>query len=701
MYYYFYQVFMILSLVIAIFVITLTWHRRHLPGAKAMIALMAAVFVWTLGFFLEARSSTLDGQLFFNNIGYLGSMAVPPAWLVFSSNYTNSLKFMRGWRVIAICVIPAAITVLIWTNNWHHLMWSNLHLATSGPFTITAKTYGPGFWVALVFNYTLIGAGSIILLRRLFVGGPLYKGQGYSIMASVCLPWIWNLIYVFNWVSLPRKDLTPLAFAISGCAVTLGLLRYHLFTTIPFAREFIVRQLRDAVFIFNVHNTLVEANPIALKIAGTDNKVIGKKLGDLLSVSPLFTHLTASSEHNEFSLSVSGENHLFEIEITFLYINQREPAGRLIILRDITERRKSEEQYHLVTENSADIIYKLSLKDSRFSFVSPSVTRVLGYTEKEALSLTIRDVIMPESYEKQRSQMEKDIKTGISRNTLDLDGIHKDGHIIPLEVHSSLIRDENGVPSEIVGVARDITKRKKMESQLIIQDRLVSIGQLTSGVAHELNNPLTGIINFSSLLLKRELPEDIRQDIEAINEEAQRTSYIIKNLLAFTRKQEQQKAPVNIMDALQKVLSLRAYEQKVNNIAVVVREEPGLPMVLGNNSQLQQVFFNIIVNGEYFMLEAHQKGTFTITAARLGDAVRATFTDDGPGISKENMEHVFTPLFTTKEPGKGTGLGLSICQSIITEQGGRIWAESEPGKGASFIIELPVYVPPAVIEEDD
>jgi len=240
-----------------------------------------------------------------------------------------------------------------------------------------------------------------------------------------------------------------------------------------------------------------------------------------------------------------------------------------------------------------------------------------------------------------------------------------------------------------------------MESQLIIQDRLVSIGQLTSGVAHELNNPLTGIINFSSLLLKRELPEDIRQDIEAINEEAQRTSYIIKNLLAFTRKQEQQKAPVNIMDALQKVLSLRAYEQKVNNIAVVVREEPGLPMVLGNNSQLQQVFFNIIVNGEYFMLEAHQKGTFTITAARLGDAVRATFTDDGPGISKENMEHVFTPLFTTKEPGKGTGLGLSICQSIITEQGGRIWAESEPGKGASFIIELPVYVPPAVIEEDD
>jgi PAS domain S-box-containing protein len=382
-------------------------------------------------------------------------------------------------------------------------------------------------------------------------------------------------------------------------------------------------------------------------------------------------------------------------------VNREEPAGRLVILRDITEHRKSEEQYRLVTENSGDIIYTVNLKDGRYTFVSPSVTRVLGYTEKEALTLTIRNVITPESYEKQRSQLEKDIKNGISRNTLDLDGIHKDGRIIPLEVHSSLIRDENGIPHEIVGVARDITARKKMESQLIIQDRLVAIGQLTSGVAHELNNPLTGIINFSTLLLKRELPEDIRQDIEAINEEAQRTSYIIKNLLAFTRKQELQKGPVNIMDALQKVLALRAYEQKVNNITVVVREGPGLPTVLGNISQLQQVFFNIIVNAEYFMLEAHQKGTLTITTARVGEAVRATFTDDGPGISKENMGQTFNPLFTTKPPGKGTGLGLSICQSIIAEQGGRIWAESEPGKGASIIIELPVYDKPPVVEEDD
>ncbi len=578
MYYYFYHVFMSLSLVISIIVIFLLWRRRHLPAAPAMIALMASIFVWTLGYLLETHGTTLERQTLFDNIGYLGSMAVPPAWFVFASNYTNSFKFMRGWRLILITIIPIIITVLIWTNGWHHLMWSNLHLSTSGDFTVTVKTYGPFFWVALAHNYILILTGGIILLRRLFVGPRLYAQQAYAIILGVCLPWVWNIIYIFDLVDMPRKDLTPAMFAISGGVMVLALLRYRLFITVPFAREFIVRQLRDAVFIFDIRDFLVEANTMALKLAGTDKQIIGKKLEELLSVSPLFTHLTAGADHEEFTLSMAGQNHVFEIEITFMYISREEPAGRLVMLHDITER-------------------------------------------------------------------------------------------------------------------------KKMEGQLIIQDRLASIGQLTSGVAHELNNPLTGIINYSSILLKRDLPEDIRPDIEAINEEAQRTAFIVKNLLLFSRQQRGGKEPVNITEGIQKVLALRAYEQKVKNISVNVRAEPDLPPVLGNTALLQQVFFNIIVNAEYFMLEAHQEGTLDITAKKTGASIRVTFTDDGPGIPEENMNQIFTPLFSTKEPGKGTGLGLSICLGIITEHGGRIWAENNPVQGASFIIELPVYVKPP--EEED
>jgi len=222
------------------------------------------------------------------------------------------------------------------------------------------------------------------------------------------------------------------------------------------------------------------------------------------------------------------------------------------------------------------------------------------------------------------------------------------------------------------------------------QDRLASLGQLVSGIAHELNNPLTGVIGFSDMLLKRDLPDDVKEDLKVINDEAMRTARIVKNLLTFARKQPEGKTAVDIHENIRGVLNLRDHEQKVNNIRVITHFASDLPQVMGNSSQLQQVFFNIVINAEFFMLEAHQKGNLTITTERIGDFVRASFADDGPGISNENMKHLFIPFFTTKEVGKGTGLGLSICHGIITEHGGRIYAESEPGKGATFVVELPV-----------
>lgn len=128
----------------------------------------------------------------------------------------------------------------------------------------------------------------------------------------------------------------------------------------------------------------------------------------------------------------------------------------------------------------------------------------------------------------------------------------------------------------------------------------------------------------------------------------------------------------------------------MNNIQVNTGFAADLPQVMGNGAQLQQVFINIIVNAEQAMVEAHGRGVLRVTTEQMGNVVRASFSDDGPGINPEDMKQLFTPFFTTKEVGKGTGLGLSICHGIITEHGGRIYAESELGKGATFIVELPI-----------
>ncbi len=263
---------------------------------------------------------------------------------------------------------------------------------------------------------------------------------------------------------------------------------------------------------------------------------------------------------------------------------------------------------------------------------------------------------------------------------------------IHLEVMTSPIFNDKGEVVASVHVARDISERKKMEEQLIATDRMASVGELAAGIAHELNNPLTSVIGFSQLLLEKDVADDVKEDIKIIYSEAQRTAGVVKGLLTFARRHAPVKQLVNINSIIEKVLELRAYEQRVSNIQVNTRFAPDLPEFMADYFQLQQVFLNIIINAEHFMIEAHNRGTLTITTERTGDIIKASFSDDGPGIAEENMGHLFDPFFTTKEIGKGTGLGLSICHGIVTEHGGRIYAEGELGKGATFIVELPINI---------
>ncbi|MBN2239166.1 MAG: PAS domain S-box protein [Dehalococcoidales bacterium] len=276
--------------------------------------------------------------------------------------------------------------------------------------------------------------------------------------------------------------------------------------------------------------------------------------------------------------------------------------------------------------------------------------------------------------------------------TFDYTAMKHDGGHFPAEMSIAYIRDSVGNPTGIIGVFENISERLKMQEQLVVTDRLASVGELAAGIAHELNNPLTGVVGFSDLLLSRDnIPEDIREDLEIINREAIRTSQIARHLLTFARKHPDTKSRVNINDLITTVLELRHYEQNVNNIQSVVNLEDNLPDVFVNDFQIQQVLINIIINAEYFMLESHGNGTLTITTESHDNLVRIIIEDTGPGISQVDLPNIFNPFYTTKEVGQGTGLGLSICYGIITEHGGTIKAESEPGTGARFTIKLPVY----------
>jgi PAS domain S-box-containing protein len=250
--------------------------------------------------------------------------------------------------------------------------------------------------------------------------------------------------------------------------------------------------------------------------------------------------------------------------------------------------------------------------------------------------------------------------------------------------------NEKGEVGGSIIVARDIAQQKRIEEQLILADRLASIGELSSGIAHELNNPLTSVIGFSQLLMEGDVPDNIKEDLAIVYSEAQRAAAMVKNLLTFARKHTPVKQLSQINTVIEDVLRLRTYEQKVDNMEVEKYLANNLPEIMIDPFQMQQVFLNIIVNAEFAMLEAHNKGKMVITTERSENIIMITFTDDGSGITQENPKHMFNPFFTTKEVCKGTGLGLSICHGIVKEQGGQIYARSGKGQGATFIIELPL-----------
>jgi two-component system NtrC family sensor kinase len=213
-----------------------------------------------------------------------------------------------------------------------------------------------------------------------------------------------------------------------------------------------------------------------------------------------------------------------------------------------------------------------------------------------------------------------------------------------------------------------------------------------AGVAHELNNPLTAIVGYAQLLGETCHDPQICEDLERINNEAQRSARIVQNLLAFARQQEMEKRPIELGETLHKTIDLVAYQLQVDNVHVV-RQIDSQPMIVyGDTYQLQQVFLNLITNAHQAMRKAHEGGTMTVRAAtRDQKTVQVEFVDDGPGIPNEIIGRIFDPFFTTKDVGEGTGLGLSICLGIVQEHEGHIWAENQAGQGTVFTVELPIY----------
>ena len=371
--------------------------------------------------------------------------------------------------------------------------------------------------------------------------------------------------------------------------------------------------------------------------------------------------------------------------------------------------RRNEEKYHELFENANDFIYTMDLQGILTS-INRAGERILGYNREELLGKNLLEMLASDKLEVFLEIVASKL-SGQAAHTYEKQVTTKDERKVTLDISYRLIRDADGNPVGIQGIARDITDRKQLQEQLQQSQKMEAIGRLAGGVAHDFNNHLGIILGYSEMMIEK-LGSDhpLNKRAQVIRDTANKAAALTKQLLAFSRRQvfEPRIIDLNaIVSELKKMLQPLIGE----DIELVTTLDPTLGKVRVDAAQIDQVLMNLAVNARDAMPEGGRLIIETKNAelddayahahdaGRTGRYAMLAVSDTGQGMDKETQLHIFEPFFTTKEKGLGTGLGLSMVYGIVKQSGGNIWVYSEPGHGATFKVYLPCVGTDHQVEE--
>ena len=462
----------------------------------------------------------------------------------------------------------------------------------------------------------------------------------------------------------------------------------------------------DAIYTLDVRGNFTSVNEATTQSAGVPREqILGRPIEDVVALED------ADMVMGHFGMAVAGEARRYEcwvrtragdrrlLSVTNTPIRRgAEVVGVLGVARDITEDRRraealerSEAQYTRLVESASDAIFTVD-EDGRLTSVNRALEHATGRDRETLRGVPFEDLLDAEERERARTIFAATMAGDRQRAEIRYraaDGAPRTGSVLTAPIV------EYGRIAGGLAVVRDVTDEKRLTEQLIQQEKLAAIGQLVSGVAHELNNPLAGVTAFSQLLLTgADVTPEQRSALETIEQEARRAAKIVSNLLTFARQHHPERRETDLNQVLLDTVELRRYALRVRQIEMVVELDASLPYTWADPFQLQQVMLNVLANAEQALVEWNGTRRITCRTALVGADLVVSVADTGPGIGAAEIARIFNPFFTTKPVGQGTGLGLSISDGIVREHGGRIRVESAPGEGATFFVEIPLLAPP-------
>ncbi len=611
-------------------------RRWRAPGAVPLAVLMCAVALWSLAYMVSLATTTLAAQLFWANVTFFGIVLVPVSWFTFALIYTDQGHWLTWRRLLLLLIMPLTTLAMVWTNDLHGLFRSEVSLVNTASFVVLEATLGSFFWVHTAYSYLLLLLGTFLLLRNLLRMSSPYRSQAGGLLIGVVAPWVGNAIYLSGLSPFPYLDITPFAVGISGVALTWDLLRFGLFELVPIAHSTVLRSIEDSVIVLDEYARIVDINPAALALLNRSHREVwGQPAVNIFHADAemIERYRQVNEAHEELIFQSDNDLRTFDLRISPIYDRNHNLKGRVIVLHDITARKR----------NAAEL----------------------------------------------RRQNEE--LTALANEN---------------------VRLYNAVQQELA-------ERKQAEMALLLAKEAAEVSNrakshFLGNMSHELRTPLTAILGYAHLLeleIQEQGYEYLIHDIEAIQAAGQHLLRLISDVLDLTRI-EAEKLDLHlesfaIATLVQEAADIVMPLVTKNGNTLQIECPPESGMMYADATRVRQVLLNVLGNAAKFTEYGQIKLRVMVGAAAAHvDAVAYEsgvppfvifqISDTGIGIAPEQQQRLFQAFVqvddtSTRKYG-GSGLGLAISDQLCRLMGGAISVTSEPGKGSTFTIALPVRV---------
>ncbi len=657
-----YTIPLILAVLALVISALYVWQRHRVAAARTLALVLLSGGGWLLGYALELAGADLHTKVFWYRTELLSVITASMAWLVFTLQYTRHENWVTRRNLMLLSIIPALTAVLVFTNEYHRLVWTHAELNTEGSFAVSDYVHGMWFWVHSAYSYTLVLCGSILIVKLLIRSQRLYRWQISVLLLAACFPVLLSVLNMVGVYTLLYPRVAILLFPLVSLAIALSIFRFRLADIVPVARGAVVDGMIDGVLVLDSQNRIVDVNPIVQQLM---DRPASELLGQVVEkVWPAWDieidHLHGESEE-EIVVDQENGQHIYDVRISPLTDWRGDLISRVVVLRDITERKQaealiqeSEEKFRTIFEHASDEMVFLDT-NGKIVDINRKSEEIFGYNRDEIIGRSFAELeALDTEYKDVAADLFKNVVIQgipIPDQLIELELKHKDGHKVFAEVSHRLIKKKGRVEG-ILAILRDVTERKQTEEKL--KASLKEKEVLLREIHHRVKNNLQVV---SSLLKLQSSYTKDTQYMEMLKESQNRIRSMA--LIHENLYKSEDLASVDFKEYISALVCQLVQSYGVSKERATVTTEVG-DVFLGVDAAIYcGLIINELVSNSLKHAFPDRKGEITVALCSLDDSIELIVSDTGVGIPEDidfrNTETLGLRLVTILAEGQLEG----------------------------------------------